>query len=653
MSGFKRRDVLHSAAALTVGVTVAGCSSDAFEVKEEKGAADAGPVIAVSTQRALAKVSRNIVGVNGAKWYDDAFGLWDAEADAPEPEAVKKMKQSGISLVRYPGGTSSNLFNWKGAIGPQPSRSRQLDGKDGDEVDSTYGPDEYMSLMKKIDGTPQIMAAFANSTPQEIADWVAYMNAPQGTKWGDLRAENGHPEPYGVRCWEIGNEIFGKHQRYWMSADDNTAIKQYAFGGTQRQRGQRVGQPTDHSPKASVSDGEPSQNFTVWYPPVVPKSQVVHVAGTEWRQVPDLSSAGASDEVYTFEPKSGAIRFGDGRHGAIPPQGAKITADYDSGPHAGFVDYSKAMKDVDPTIRVLSVWASIDQGKLMTGKMSFPRLMAEHGHADDYDGMAIHPYTNFSRDLHVTRFPDKRAGHDFQMLGETAAATMVTDLMDEMRKYGKKDPYVAASECGALFFGGERGAQTYTEYSYAMSHVLYMASQWAHFSNSGVAWTASNDLLSPKPGTARTVFGGAPDFMPMPEAIMREQLRDFFHGGGKIVDSKVNDNVEVATDETPLGSSYKALVTTASIDRDGALNVLVVNRSPDEDIKAHVAPDDFTPAGTVDVSVVAGRTFYDFNSKERPNSVKIEKSQAKTDAKTLDWSFKAHSVTLLRFPAQS
>ncbi|MFI0821065.1 hypothetical protein ACH4TX_36310 [Streptomyces sp. NPDC021098] len=651
MSVFKRRDFLHGATALTVGVTVAGCSAKAVEEKEEQVAAGAGPVIAVNAQRALAEVSPIMVGVNGAKWYDDAYGLWDAKADAPEPDAVKKMKQSGITLVRYPGGTSSNLFNWKGAIGPQSSRSRQLEGKHGEEVDSTYGPDEYMALMKKIDGTPQIMAPFANSTPREIADWVAYMNAPQGTKWGDVRAENGHPEPYGVRCWEIGNELFGKHQRYWMSADDDTAIKQYAFGGTQRQRGQRVGQPTDHSPKASVSGGEPSQSFTVWYPPVVPGSQVIRVSGTKWRRVPELSPTGAGDEVYAFEPKSGTIRFGDGRHGAIPPKGAKITADYDSGPHAGFVDYYKAMKEVDPTIDVLSAWASIDRGKLRTGTMSFPRLMAEHGHGDDYDGMAIHPYTNFSRDLHITRFPDRRAGHDFQMLGETAAATMVTDLMDEMRKYGKKNPYVAVAECGALFFGGERGAQSYPQYAFAMSHVLYMASQWAHFSNSGVAWTASNDLLSPEPGTARTVFGGAPGFMRMPEAIAREQLRDFFHGGGEVVDSTVNDNVDVTTDETPLGSSYRALVTTASIDRDGALNVLVVNRSPDKDIKAHVAPEDFTPAGTVDVSVVAGRTFDDFNSEQRPNSIKIEKSRTTTRGKTLDWAFKAHSVTLLRFPA--
>jgi alpha-L-arabinofuranosidase len=129
-----------------------------------------------------------------------------------------------------------------------------------------------------------------------------------------------------VRYWEIGNEIDHQGvQRYWLSDDDEKALEQYAFGGTQRQRRQRVGTPRDHRPSASVSNGEPGQQFTVWFPPVVPKSQVVRVKDVTWHEVDDLSSAGAEDRVYTFRPSTGTIVFGNGRHGAIPPRGAKIT----------------------------------------------------------------------------------------------------------------------------------------------------------------------------------------------------------------------------------------------------------------------------------------------------------------------------------------
>ncbi|AGP52336.1 hypothetical protein [Streptomyces rapamycinicus] len=195
-----------------------------------------------------------MTGVNGAKWYDDAYGMWDSEHNRPAPGIVGKIKQSGIGMIRYPGGTSSNLFNWKGAIGPLEDRTRQVEGKQGATVDSRFGPDEYMAFIRQVGAAPEIMAPFANSTPEEIADWVAYMNAPQGTKWGDLRAENGHPEPYGVRYWEIGNELFGKHQRYWMT---------------------------------------------------------IRLGDTTWREVANLTSAGADDRVYAFDPRSGTSHFGD------------------------------------------------------------------------------------------------------------------------------------------------------------------------------------------------------------------------------------------------------------------------------------------------------------------------------------------------------
>ncbi|MGP3942642.1 hypothetical protein [Streptomyces sp. 6N106] len=509
MSEIGRRHFLYGAAAAVAGVMGTGCTPD--DLTGSSGP-DGVPVIAVDAQRRSFTVSPFMTGVYGAKWYDDAYGMWDPKHNRPAPGIVGKIKKAGIGMIRYPGGTSSNLFNWKGAIGPQADRTRQVEAQEGVPVDSRFGPDEYMAFIREVGATPEIMAPFANSTPDEIADWVAYMNAPQGTTWGDLRARNGHPEPYGVRYWEIGNELHGENQRYWMSADDDKAMRQYAFGGTQRQKRQHVGTPTDHRPAAAVSNGRPHQSFTVWYPPVVPKSQTIRVDEDTWREVADLASAGADDPVYTFDPRSGRIRFGDGHHGEVPRKGSEITADYDSGPHAGFVDYYTKMKAVDPTIEVLAIWAPIEDGKPAGGK-SFPELMAEHGHADAYDGMAIHPYTNFSRDLKATSFPDKQAGHDYQMLGERAAAKMVSDLIAQVRAHGKDRAYVAVSECGALFFGKKNDSKDYPEYSYAMSHALYMASQWARFADLGVRWTTGNGLIGKKPGLQRTLFGGSPGFV--------------------------------------------------------------------------------------------------------------------------------------------
>ncbi|MGW5443699.1 alpha-L-arabinofuranosidase C-terminal domain-containing protein [Streptomyces asiaticus] len=132
---------------------------------------------------------------------------------------------------------------------------------------------------------------------------------------------------------------------------------------------------------------------------------------------------------------------------------------------------------------------------------------------------------------------------------------------------------------------------------------------------------------------------------------MRERLSHFFHGGGHVVNSEMKSNIDVSTRETPLGSSYEALVTTATVDKDGTLNVLVVNRSPDKDLKSRVELGSFQHTGTVDISVVAGRTYDDFNNDEHPDAVTIKKTHTTAKGDSLNWTFAAHSVTLLRFPA--
>ena len=48
------------------------------------------------------------------------------------------------------------------------------------------------------------------------ADWVAYCNLPAGTHpMADLRAAHGFPEPFGVKYWELDNEVFR-----WFEAED-------------------------------------------------------------------------------------------------------------------------------------------------------------------------------------------------------------------------------------------------------------------------------------------------------------------------------------------------------------------------------------------------------------------------------------------------
>lgn len=44
---------------------------------------------------------------------------------------------------------------------------------------------------------------------QDMLDAIEYANGPVTGYWGSLRAKNGHPEPFGLKYLEIGNENFG------------------------------------------------------------------------------------------------------------------------------------------------------------------------------------------------------------------------------------------------------------------------------------------------------------------------------------------------------------------------------------------------------------------------------------------------------------
>jgi alpha-N-arabinofuranosidase len=50
---------------------------------------------------------------------------------------------------------------------------------------------------------------WTGKTPADAAAEVEYFNGGSQTHWGKVRAQNGHPAPYGVKYWQIGNEVGG------------------------------------------------------------------------------------------------------------------------------------------------------------------------------------------------------------------------------------------------------------------------------------------------------------------------------------------------------------------------------------------------------------------------------------------------------------
>ena len=121
-------------------------------------------------------------------------------------------------IIRWPGGCFASPYRWKDAIGPQAKRQIYPREIWDDQDVNSYGVDEFVRMCQKIGAEPLIVVNIGTETwngkvdpqqfLQDVRDWIEYCNGPASSKWGQVRAANGHPEPYGVKYWEIDNETW-------------------------------------------------------------------------------------------------------------------------------------------------------------------------------------------------------------------------------------------------------------------------------------------------------------------------------------------------------------------------------------------------------------------------------------------------------------
>ncbi|MBE6749844.1 MAG: hypothetical protein E7560_01600 [Ruminococcaceae bacterium] len=139
-------------------------------------------------------------------------GIWvgkDSEIeniDGIRKDVIDGCRELGVGAMRWPGGCCADYYHWKNGIG------KERFAKIHSECDpanpyfrNDFGTDEFLRFCELTGADPVITVNTATGTPEEFADWYEYVNAPTFTKYGALRAENGHPEPYNVKFWGLGN----------------------------------------------------------------------------------------------------------------------------------------------------------------------------------------------------------------------------------------------------------------------------------------------------------------------------------------------------------------------------------------------------------------------------------------------------------------
>jgi alpha-N-arabinofuranosidase len=135
----------------------------------------------------------------------------DARRDGMlRPDLLRALGDLRPSFIRWPGGSFASTYKWKEGIGRYTSRGYHPNTYWGGYSDYFgFGTEEFLGLCRKLNAEPLITLACPGTKPEQVQyamDWVHYLNDPPTTEWGRLRASNGHPDPYGVKFFQIDNE---------------------------------------------------------------------------------------------------------------------------------------------------------------------------------------------------------------------------------------------------------------------------------------------------------------------------------------------------------------------------------------------------------------------------------------------------------------
>jgi alpha-N-arabinofuranosidase len=157
----------------------------------------------------------------------DFISLMTANARAHgkyRPDLLSSLKGLKPSFIRWPGGSFASTYKWEDGIGPAVSRVYHPNEMWGGYSDYYgFGTDEFLELCRQLHADPLIVLPATSTRAEDVRyamNWVHYLLDPATTKFGRIRAANGHPRPYNIAYFQIDNEPMNHN----LSADQYADI---------------------------------------------------------------------------------------------------------------------------------------------------------------------------------------------------------------------------------------------------------------------------------------------------------------------------------------------------------------------------------------------------------------------------------------------
>jgi len=269
--------------------------------------------VSVDVSKTGAKIDRNIFGQFAEHLgYGIYEGVWvGPDSKIPNTRGIRNdvvaaLKVIKVPNVRWPGGCFADEYHWRKGIGPR--RAETLNPNWGGVVETnSFGTHEFMDFLDQIGSEAYLSVNVGSGTPQEAAEWLEYLTAPQATTLAKERAANGHPVPYKIPLLGIGNESWDCGGN--MTADYYLSqLKIYSrfvrnFNPAQQGKSQML--------KIAVGPGGDEPRFTEWTETVM----------KGWQNRPwSWDMNGLSMHNYTvvhWDKKYSSVGFGEAEYSQV------------------------------------------------------------------------------------------------------------------------------------------------------------------------------------------------------------------------------------------------------------------------------------------------------------------------------------------------
>ena len=185
---------------------------------------------------------------------------------------IRLYKEAGFKMFKWPGGNFVSAYDWRDGVGDRDKRPPRLQPMWSDRVESNdVGLHELVALCALVGAEPDLAIDSGFGSAREAAEQVEYCNGSVSTRMGKMRAENGHPAPFNIRLWTIGNEMYGPWQYGHMSLDQYWVKHNYIVEAMKKVDPTiKVTVSGASICEKSVGGAEKKNNFfpSMWEPPI-------------------------------------------------------------------------------------------------------------------------------------------------------------------------------------------------------------------------------------------------------------------------------------------------------------------------------------------------------------------------------------------------